>query len=117
MTIGTRLYTWFNGALVGTDEFGNKYYSNKKKLQGRERRWVVYKGRAEGSKVPAEWHAWLHHTVSQPLTQEATEATPWQKKHTPNLSGTENAYFPKGDIRKNGQRAHATGDYEAWQPE
>ncbi|WP_419796924.1 MAG: NADH:ubiquinone oxidoreductase subunit NDUFA12 [Terasakiella sp.] len=117
MTIGTRVYTWLNGTLVGTDEFGNKYYRNKKKLQGRERRWVVYRGVTEASKVPAEWHAWLHHTVSEPLTEEATQAKQWQKEHLPNLTGTTNAYFPQGDARQGGQRARATGDYEAWQPE
>ena len=29
MTIGTRIYTWLNGKLVGTDRFGNRYYVNK----------------------------------------------------------------------------------------
>lgn len=117
MTIGTRLYTWLNGTLVGTDEFGNKYYRNKKKLQGRERRWVLYRGIAEGSKVPAEWHAWLHHTVEDPLTEEATQAKEWQQQHLPNLTGTKHAYYPKGDARRGGERPSATGDYEAWQPE
>jgi len=117
MTIGTRVYTWLNGTLVGTDEFGNKYYRNKKKLQGRERRWVVYKGVTEASKIPAEWHAWLHHTVEEPLTEEATQAKQWQKEHLPNLTGTQNAYFPQGDARHGGHRPAATGDYQAWQPE
>lgn len=117
MTIGTRLYTLLHGTLVGTDEFGNKYYRNSKKLLGRERRWVLYKGVSEGSKVPAEWHAWLHHTVDEPLTEEATQAKEWQKDHLPNLTGTDHAYFPQGDARKANKRPRATGDYEAWQPE
>ena len=117
MTIGTRIYTWLNGTLVGTDEFGNKYYRNKKKLQGRERRWVLYKGITEASKVPAEWHAWLHHTVDDPLTEEATKAKDWQEGHLPNLTGTAHAYYPKGDARHGGERPAATGDYQAWQPE
>ena len=29
-TLGTFLYTLFNGKLIGRDEFGNKYYENKK---------------------------------------------------------------------------------------
>jgi len=117
MTIGTRVYTWLNGELVGTDEFGNKYYRNKKKLQGRERRWTLYKGISEASKVPPEWHAWLHHTVADPLTEEATQAKEWQKEHLPNLTGTEHAYYPQGDARKGMERPSATGDYQAWQPE
>lgn len=116
-TLGTRLYTWLHGSLVGKDEFGNKYYRCKKKLQGRERRWVLYKGVVEGSKVPAEWHAWLHHTVEEPLTEEATQAKAWQKEHLPNLTGTQNAYYPQGDSRQGAERSKATGDYQAWQPE
>ena len=29
MTLGTRLLTWFRGELVGTDNFGNRYYREK----------------------------------------------------------------------------------------
>ena len=32
-TLGTRIYTFLNGNFVGQDEFGNKYYENKKKKQ------------------------------------------------------------------------------------
>ena len=28
MSIGTKLYTWMYGKFVGTDDFGNKYYTN-----------------------------------------------------------------------------------------
>ena len=58
--IGTLIYTLINGVMVGTDEFGNRYYrARKDKLQGRERRWVLYRGKPEASRVPPEWHAWL----------------------------------------------------------
>ncbi len=117
MSLGTWIYTMLNGDLVGTDEFGNRYYRGKgKKLQGRERRWVVYQGRPEASKVPSEWHAWLHHTVEEPLTEEAAKSRSWQQPHRPNLTGTANAYRPDGHEFKGGQRAAATGDYEAWSP-
>ncbi len=119
MTIGTLLYTWINGRQVGIDEFGNRYYEarNGAKLHGRPRRWTLYKGDAEASKVPPEWHAWLHHMTPEPLTDEAAKAKPWQKPHVPNMTGTINAYRPKGHDFKGGQRARATGDYEAWSPE
>ena len=118
MHIGTLLYTWLNGKLVGIDEFSNRYYRGKgKRLHGRERRWVVFKGKAEASKVPPEWHAWLHHTTDAPLTESAAQALPWQKMHVPNLTGTPNAYRPRGHDLKGGRRAAATGDYEPWTPE
>lgn len=117
MDIGTLLHTWINGQLVGTDEFGNRYYRHKgARLHGRERRWVLYKGGKEASKVPPEWHAWLHHTASEPLTESATQARPWQKEHVPNLTGTSGAYRPAGHEFKGGRRARATGDYEPWTP-
>ena len=107
-----------NGDLVGTDEFGNHYYRGKgKKLQGRERRWVIYQGEVEASKVPSEWHAWLHHTVEEPLTQMSAQPHAWQKPHEANPTGTAAAYRPAGHAYKGGARASATGDYEAWTPE
>jgi NADH:ubiquinone oxidoreductase subunit len=33
------------------------------------------------------------------------------------MTGTAAAYRPKGSILGEGQRAAATGDYQAWQPE
>ena len=32
-TLGTRLYTFLYGKLVGKDKLGNKYYENKKKIK------------------------------------------------------------------------------------
>lgn len=117
MTIALRIYTWLKGELVGTDEFGNRYYLGRgRRLQGRERRWVIYKGEAEASKVPPEWHAWLHHTVSAPLSESAAQPRPWQKEHVPNLTGTAAAYRPRGHALRGGRRAPSDGDYEAWRP-
>lgn len=113
--VGTWLYTLIFGERVGTDDFGNRYYRNRRQARfGRERRWVVFKGRVEASKVPPEWHAWLHHTADQPLTN--AKVRPWQKPHLPNLTGTPYAYRPQGHDLRGGKRAPATGDYEPWTP-
>ena len=124
MTIGTRLFTWWKGERVGVDQFGNRYYREKpgRKLRAgggwnsRERRWVLYKGIAEASKVPAEWHGWLHHTVNE-IPGAADPRHSWQLPHLPNLTGTPLAYRPPGSVLKGGQRAATTGDYEPWRPE
>ena len=55
-TLGTFLYTIFFGKLVGKDEFGNKYYQSTK-----DKRWVIYNGEVEASKIPDEWYSWMHH--------------------------------------------------------
>jgi len=59
-TIGTFFYTLFTGKKVGQDEFGNKYYCNS-----RGKRWVVYKSNVESSKIPPEWHQWIHFSTTK----------------------------------------------------
>ena len=123
VTIGTRLYTWLRGEVVGRDQFGNRYF--RERGGGRvhpdsirkERRWVIYEGEVEASKVPPEWHAWLHHTLQDPPPEGGPPRRPWQQDHLPNLTGTESAYRPPGHTLKGGQRARGTGDYEPWTPD
>lgn len=118
MYIGTLLYTLFRGKLVGIDEFANRYYRGTGvKLHGRERRWVLYKGEAEASRVPPDWHAWLHHTTEAPLSESAAQPREWQKDHLPNLTGTTAAYRPRGHDAKGGRHAPTAGDYQPWKPE
>lgn len=116
MSFEIRLTTWLFGKIIGQDQFGNRYYIGKKPAaNGRNRRWVVYKGTAEASKVPPVWHAWLHYMTDElPTTQP--ENYSWQKSHVQNLTGTDLAYRPPGHIQSGGMRKKATGDYEAWQP-
>lgn len=115
MSIGTLLFTWAKGRLVGADEQGNRYYTERRPVAGRRaRRWVIYNGEAEASRVPPSWHGWLHHTLDTPLDGSAGLA--WTKPHQPNLTGTDDAYLPPGHDRRGGVRAAATGDYEPWRP-
>ncbi|MCI4665211.1 MAG: NADH:ubiquinone oxidoreductase subunit NDUFA12 [Neomegalonema sp.] len=110
--LGTRLFTAFKGRFVGEDEYGNKYYETRDSA----RRWVLYEGNVEASKVPADWHGWLHHTYKQPPTKEPLPKKPWEAAHTPNMTGTDEAYRPKGSPLREGARPRASGDYEAWTP-
>ena len=111
-TVGTYLNSWFRGRLVGEDVFGNRYYQTA----DAKRRWVIFKGLAEPSKVPPEWHGWLHHTVAQPPTLAPPKVKAWEQEHRPNWTGTAMAYRPPGSMLRTGIRAKATGDYEAWTP-
>lgn len=116
MTIGTRIYTWLNGEAVGSDAQGNRYFQERKAPEGRRRkRWVLYNGIAEASRVPSEWHAWLHYTTEQPIAPVEGEK-PWLKPHVPNLTGTPHAYVPPGHDRRGGKRERSTADYESWRP-
>jgi NADH:ubiquinone oxidoreductase subunit len=116
MSFFARLDARLFGRPVGTDRFGNAYYESRAPMPryGRHRRWVVYKGEADGSKVPPEWHAWLHHTAEAPLPE--TPKYPWMLEHQPNRTGTALAYRPAGHDYSGGVRAPTAGDYEAWTP-
>ena len=119
-TFGTQLWTWRFGELVGTDETGNRYYrtigGKIDPTLGFERRWVVYNGYAEATKVPPSWHGWLHHTVDVAPSEESYTPREWQKPHLPNLTGTPAAYRPAGSTLASGRRPKATGDYQPWTP-
>ena len=113
--MGTRLFSSFNGAKIGTDALGNAYFESKKPIAGRTRRWVIYSGSNDASRVPPEWFGWLHHqTDAVPTELPAPRA--WVKPPVPNLTGTNAAYRPAGALERGGNRAAATGDYEAWSP-
>ena len=82
-TFGTQVWTRLYGEFVGEDEFGNRYYRTRggkiDPTLGFERRWVIYNGLAEASKVPPSWHGWLHHTVDVPPTAGEDQAVPLGK--------------------------------------
>ena len=109
-TIGTSLFTKRKGSLVGEDEQGNKYYESKS-----GRRWVVYNGIVEASRVSSDWHGWLHHTWNDPPNVTPLKRKSWEKAHQENLTGTQSAYAPAGSLRL--QSPKPAQDYEAWQPE
>lgn len=118
-TIGTLFTIAKRGALVGTDAFGNRYYQSRDNVSydGRKRRWVIYNGYAEASKVPPEWHGWLHYTLDEPPTEVQLPRKAWETDYTPNLTGTPMAWRPQGSLAAEARRPAATGDYQAWTPE
>lgn len=117
-TIGTSLWSWRNGEKVGTDAQGNAYFRGRKgHFDGRERRWVIYQGANDASRVPAEWHGWLHGSFDGVPESNLPPARIWEVDYTPNATGTVTAYRPAGALEQGGKRAAAAGDYEAWSPD
>lgn len=118
---GATFSTMFNSALtgeqVGSDAQGNRYFRAKKPYPkghpraGQERRWVIYDGANDASRVPAEWHGWLHGSFDSLPESNLPPPRIWEAEYTPNATGTKAAYRP----------AHASGaagsDYESWSPE
>ena len=118
-TLGTAMFTSRRGRLIGTDDQGNKYFVDKKNqsLNGKVRRWVIYEGDVEASRVPPEWHAWLHYTVDTPPSEGMPKRNSWEKPHQVNMTGTSNAHKPKGSLLDDVPEAAEGVGYEAWKPE
>jgi NADH:ubiquinone oxidoreductase subunit len=110
MSILEMLHARLTARKIGQDRFGNTYYEARKTLPvyNRKRRYVVTAHGQDPTKVPAEWHAWLHHTTDAPLDEAAR--LPWQKEHQPNLTGTAGAWRPKGHDYSGGQGRVTGGD-------
>ena len=88
-TLGTRITIFLFGKLVGKDDLGNKYYQTKK-----GKRFIIYNGEVDASKIPNEWYSWIHFTPNKIEKKHDLEKYEWQKPHQPNLTGTESAYYP-----------------------
>ena len=117
-TIGTLLWSARKGEHVGTDAQGNRYFRSRVKKDGvRERRWVLYNGANDASRVPAEWHGWLHSSYDELPESHLPPPRIWEADFSPNATGTAAAYRPAGALERGGHRARATGDYEAWTPD
>jgi len=109
MHIATLIYTFLFGKFVGHDEFGNSYYRSRIKGK-KEKRWVIYKGMVEATKIPPLWHRWLHFTTDSLPNENQQEQYFWQKQHLANFTGTSKAYQPEVAVNQN-------SGYKAWQPE
>jgi len=87
-----------SGRLVGTDQFGNRYFENlnwKEEIPGRHR-WVDFAQHYNSaSQVPPQWHSWLSHISQKPPTEDLVMqklTPPWQAPWHENLTGTRGAF-------------------------
>ena len=110
-TIRTQMFTARQGVKVGEDDEGNIFYETR----DGSRRWVIYNGEAEASRISPDWHGWLHRTWDEPPSQTPLKHKAWEKPHLENLTGTPLAYAPTGSIRR--ATPEPRRDYDAWSPE
>jgi len=123
-----KIFTWWNGAtvatllnsaltgeLVGGDAQGNRYFRAKRPypkghpFAGRERRWVIYNGANDASRVPAEWHGWLHGAFDSLPESNLPPPRFWEADYSPNPTGTAQAHRPRG--------GGSGASYESWSPD
>lgn len=116
-TMITKIHTFFSGQQVGSDAYGNRYYQSRgDKVKGKKR-WVVYAEKGEdASAVSPSWHGWLHYMSDVPPKNKEEKLYSWQRDSSPNRTGSKEAFLPAGHVLKDGKRAKATGDYQAWKP-
>ncbi len=118
MSLGTYLYTRFYGHLVGIDDYKNKYYCNSKDFCKIEatKRWVIFSGVKEATKIPSHWHAWLHKTIDVPPIDYKHKYY-WQKDHEQNMTGTDRAYYPNSHpLSQSYNVEEIKKEYESWSP-
>ena len=127
MGIFANAFTWWNGASWGTsifsrrhgeemgrDDAGNVYFKHR---HDPARRWVLYNGNNDSSRVPPGWNAWLRGTIDELPAAALPERRAFEQPPQPNVTGTAAAYRPAGSLGGTGVRAASTGDYQAWTPE
>ena len=111
---GTSIFSRRNGEEAGRDEAGNIYFRHR---QDPARRWVMYSGANDSSRVPPGWNAWLRGTIDGVPDKALPPRRPFEQPPEANLTGSDKAWRPAGSIRAGGKRAAATGDYSAWTPD
>ena len=117
MNLGTSLYTLFYGYLVGEDNNQNKYYCNSKFFSDTNfKRWVIFRGEIEATKIPPHWHSWLHKSIEVPPINYKHKYS-WQKNHEENMTGTDEAYYPDSHPLSKSYNSNAIkSEYESWIP-
>lgn len=130
MSILSHIFTWWNGATFGTwlvakrhgtevgrDALGNSYFEIDRGDELPPRRWVMYAGSNDASRVTPQWHGWLHGALEDLPGEALPPPRPWEADPAANLTGTPMAYLPTGALGDGSARQSARGDYEAWTPE
>jgi len=111
--LSTVLYTRRQGRQVGSDAVGNAYFQSK----DGSRRWVIYNGSNDASRIPPEWYSWMHKQIDGLPDEVLPPVRKFEKPATGNRTGTPDAYRPSGAMERGGRRAAASGDYQAWTPD
>ena len=101
MSLGFKLYSFFNGKLVHTDSLGNKYFHDKKNFS---KRWVVYAQGFGPDSLPTQFHNWLHNTSDEISDFE--------------LDNNNQENLVKKRVQKHSVKHKETLDkgYKSWQP-
>ena len=114
MSLTDKIWIKIFAKFVGEDKFNNKFYSYLDKKLNKERRYVIYKGEYEPSKVSPAWFTWLHY-LTDIIPKEDVKYN-WQSFFSrENLTGTDKKYLPEG-LKNSEEFTSKIKTYEAWMP-
>lgn len=114
-TLSLMLFTRRHGTLIGADQFGNQYYQHASSKDILHKRWVVYNGYADASRIPPSWKAWLYDEACDPPDNSPDTRKPWIMPYEENLTGTPEAYKPKGSqFSRVSKQGSASKHYTPW---
>ena len=111
----TMLQTWLKGELVGTDEYGNRYYRERRNpgvAQGAALGGVRREADPTRWCRPAGWGGCTSGSRSRRASSRYLRHA-GRRSGCRTWTGTAGAYLPPGALERGGQRAPATGDYES----
>ena len=101
MSLGFKIYSYFNGNLVHQDSLGNKFYQDKKNSN---KRWIIYADGLGPESIPTNYHNWLHNT-SDVLDKNIHELD--ELVH--NIKGRTQKHIST-------HKPHDSKGYNSWQP-
>lgn len=119
-----RIYLNFAGTKVGVDDYGNKYFELKRTDSfGRKKRYCLYNGKPEASKISPEWFPFMHYQIEASDVIKNRKQYKWQRNALPDLTLSEIKYLPKNhplfDEERNLYNAKGAGNpikMKFWKP-
>ena len=96
MKLLVSIYLQLFGNKVGEDEYGNQFFELKRvDYLGRRKRYCLYKGSPEASKISPEWHPFMHYQIDAKDVKTTFRQYKWQKPYVPDTTLSQNKYLPK----------------------
>ncbi len=122
MAFLVKIYLFLFATKVGEDEYGNSFFELKRKdYLGRKKRYCLYNGVVEASKISPEWHPFMHYQIDVDEVKKTFKQYKWQKPATPITTLSKDKYLPKNHIlnaQKKSDKKNTTNSIQTktWEP-
>jgi NADH:ubiquinone oxidoreductase subunit len=94
-----RIYLHFFATKVGSDEYGNQFFELKTSdYLGRKKRYCLYNGYVEASKISPEWHPFMHYQIEAKAVKKTFKQYKWQKPFVPDTTLSGSKFLPKNHL-------------------